>query len=65
MEACMVDIINMKISLMEVNEEILEGEVMEAVMEVIKLNNQITIQTAITMKNLSTWQIIVIKGSMM
>jgi hypothetical protein len=35
MEACMVDIINMKVSLMEVDQENLEeGEVMEVVVEV-------------------------------
>jgi hypothetical protein len=43
-EACMVDIINMKVSLMEVNEETLEEEVvMEVVLEIIKVNNQITL----------------------
>ncbi len=41
-EACMVDIINMKLSLMEVDEETLEEEeVVEVVVEVIKVNNQI------------------------
>jgi hypothetical protein len=36
----MVDIINMKINYMEVDEEIFkEGEVMEVVMEIIKVNN--------------------------
>jgi len=44
MEARMVDIINMKLSLMEVDEEILEEkEVVEAVVEVIKVNNQVAI----------------------
>jgi len=39
-EACMVDIINMKANFMEVDEETLEEEeVMEVVMEVIKVNN--------------------------
>jgi len=65
-EACMVDIINMKVNFMEVDEETLkEREVMEAVVEVIKVNNQIMIQFATTMGNLGTWQRIVIKGSMM
>ncbi len=59
-EARMVDIINMKVSLMEVVEE-----VVEVVVEVIEVNNQITIQIATTMGNLGTWQKIVIKGSMM
>ncbi len=63
---CMVDIINMKVSLMEVDEKTLEeGEVIETVVEVIKVNNQTMIQISITMGNLGTWQIIVIKGSMM
>jgi len=38
---------------------------MEVVVEVIKVNNQITTQTTTTVGNLSTWQKIVIKGSMM
>jgi len=39
-EAYMVDIINMKLSLMEVGEEILkEEEVVEVVVEVIEVNN--------------------------
>jgi hypothetical protein len=51
----MVDIINMKLSLMEVDEEILEEEeVMEVVVEVIEVNNQITTQIAITAGNLGT-----------
>jgi hypothetical protein len=33
--------------------------------EVIKVNNEITIQISTTVGNLGTWQIIVIKGSMM
>jgi hypothetical protein len=38
----MVDIINMKVNFMEVDEETLkEKEVMEGVVEVIKVNNQI------------------------
>ncbi len=40
MEVCMVDIINMKVNLMEVDEEILEEkEVVEVVVEVIEVNN--------------------------
>jgi len=59
MEGCMVDIINMKINLMEVDKETLEeGEVMEDVMEIIKVNNQIVTQIVIIAGNLSTWQII-------
>jgi hypothetical protein len=68
-EIRMVDIINMKVKLMEVDEETLEEEevveVMEVVVEVIEVNNQIVIQIATTAKNLGTWQKIVIKGSMM
>jgi len=66
MEACMVDIINMKVNLMEVDEETLEEEeVVEVVVEVIEVNNQIKIQIATTTRNLGTWQKNVIKGSMM
>jgi hypothetical protein len=51
----MMDIINMKVSLMEVDEETLEEEeVMEVVLEIIEVNNQITIQIATTAGNLST-----------
>jgi len=68
-EACMVDIINMKVKLMEVDEETLEEEevkeVVEVVVEVIKVNNQIAIQIVTIVGNLGTWQITVIKGSMM
>jgi hypothetical protein len=68
-KARMVDIINMKVKLMEVDEETLEEEeveeVVEVVVEVIEVNNQITIQIATTARNLGTWQRIVIKGSMM
>jgi len=68
-EARMVDINNMKVKLMEVDEETLEEEeveeVVEVVVEVIEVNNQITIQIATTAGNLGTWQRIVIKGSMM
>jgi hypothetical protein len=66
MEARMVDIINMKVTLMEVNEEILEEEeVVEVVVEVIEVNNQIAIQIAIIARNLGTWQRTIIKGNMM
>jgi hypothetical protein len=65
----MVDIINMKVKLMEVDEETLEEEevkeVVEVVVEAIEVNNQITIQTATTAGNLGTWPRTVIKGSMM
>jgi hypothetical protein len=68
-EARMVDIINMKVKLMEVDEETLEEEeveeVVEVVVEIIEVNNQIAIQIVITTGNLGTWQRIVIKGSMM
>ncbi len=65
-EARMVDIINMKVNFMEVDKETLEEEeVVEVVVEVIEVNNQIMTQTATTARNLSTWQIIVIKGNMM
>jgi hypothetical protein len=69
MEAHMVDMINMKVNLMEVDEETLEQEeveeFVEVAVEVIEVNNQITTQTTTTARNLGTWQIIVIKGSMM
>jgi hypothetical protein len=62
----MVDIINMKVSLMEVDEETLEEEeVVEVVVKVIEVNNQIGTQIATIVGNLGTWQRIVIKGSMM
>jgi hypothetical protein len=52
-----------------VDEETLEEEevkeVMEVVVEVIKVNNHIAIQIATTVGNLGTWQRIVIKGNMM
>jgi len=68
-EVCMVDIINMKVKLMEVDEETLEEEeveeVMEVVVEVIEVNNQIVTQIVTIAGNLGTWQRIVIKGSMM
>jgi len=66
MDARMVDIINMKVSLMEVDEEILgEEEVIEVVVEVIDVNNQIASQIAIITENMGIWQKIVIKRSMM
>jgi hypothetical protein len=65
-EAHMVNIINMKVSLMEVAEEILEEEeVVEVVVEVTEVNNQISTQIVITIRNLRTWQRTIIKGSMM
>jgi hypothetical protein len=65
-EARMVDIINMKVNLMEVDEETLEEEeVMEVMVEVIEVNNQIATQTTSTAGNLSTWQRTIIKRSMM
>ncbi len=58
-EARMVDIINMKVKLMEVDEEILEEEevkeVVEVMVEIIEVNNQIAIQIATTVGNLGTW----------
>jgi len=68
-EARMVDIINMKVKLMEVDEETLEEEEVEEVVEVMveatEVNNQIVIQIATTAGNLGTWPRTVIKGSMM
>jgi len=65
-EVRMVDIINLKISLMEVDKETLkEEEVVEVVVEVIEVNNQIMTQIAIIVGNLGTWQRTVIKRSMM
>jgi len=65
-ETRMGDIINMKVNFMEVEKKILEEEeVVEAVVEVIEVNNQIAIQTTTTVRNLGTWQITVIKRSMM
>ncbi len=64
-EARMVDIINMKVNLMEVDEVTLEEEeVMEVMVEVIKINNQIPTQITTIARNLGTWQRIVIKGNM-
>ncbi len=68
-EVRMVDIINMKVKLMEVDEETLEEkevkEIMEVVVEVIEVNNQIAIQIATIVGNLGTWQKTVIKRNMM
>jgi hypothetical protein len=71
-EVHMVDIINMKVKLMEVDEKTLEEEeveevieVTEVVVEVIEVNNQIMIQIATTSENLGTWRRTVIKRSMM
>jgi len=65
----MVDIINMKVKLMEVDKETLEEEevkeVVEVMVEIIEVNNQIPIQIATTAGNLGTWQRTVIKGNMM
>jgi len=59
-----MDIINMKVKLIEVDEETLEEEeveeVVEVMVEVIEVNNQITTQIATTVGNLGTWQRIVI-----
>jgi len=69
LEACMVDIINMKVKLMKVDKETLEEkeveEVVEVVVEIIEVNNQIAIQIATTAGNLGTWQRTIIKGNMM
>jgi hypothetical protein len=65
-EACMVNIINMKVSLMEVDEETLkEEEVVEVVLEIIEAKNQITIQITIIPGNMGTWQRTIIKRNMM
>jgi len=68
-EIRMVDIINMKVKLMEVDEKTLEEEeveeVVEVVVEVIEVNNQIATQIATIVGNLGTWQKTIIKGSMM
>jgi len=65
-KARMGDIINMKVNLMKVDEEALEEEeVVEVVVEVIEVNNQITIQTITTIGNLGTWQKTVIKKNML
>jgi hypothetical protein len=68
-ETRMVDIINMKVKLMEVDKETLEEEeveeVVEVMVEIIEANNQVAIQIATTAGNLGTWRRTVIKGSMM
>jgi hypothetical protein len=65
-KACMVNIINMKVSLMEVDEETLEeGEIMQAMVKIIEVNNQTTIQIATIAGNLGTWQRTIIKRNMM
>jgi hypothetical protein len=65
-ETRMGDIINMKVSFMEVDKKILEEkEVVEAMVEITKINNQIVIQTTTIVRNLCTWQITIIKRSMM
>jgi hypothetical protein len=65
----MVDIINMKVNLMEVDKETLEEEeveeFVEAAVEVIEVNNQITTQITIIAGSMGTWQRTVIKGNMM
>jgi hypothetical protein len=54
-EACMVHIINMKVSFMEVGEETLEErEIVKVVVEIIKVNNKTMIQTTTIVGNLST-----------
>jgi len=66
MKALMVDIINMKVNLMEVDKETLEKEeVVEVVVEVIEINNQIATQINTIVRNLGIWQRTVIKGSIM
>ncbi len=66
-EARMVDIINMKVKLMEVDEETLEEEeveeVVELVVEVIEVNNQTAIQIATTAGNLGTCKELLSKGA--
>jgi len=65
----MVDIINMKVKLMEVDEETLEEEeveeVVEVMVEVIEVNNQIAIQITTIVGNMGTWRRIVIKKNTM
>ncbi len=63
-EVRMVDIINMKVKLMDVNKETLEEEeVVEVVVKVIEVNNQITIQIVTTVGNLGTWEELLSKGA--
>jgi hypothetical protein len=64
MEVRRVDIINMKVSFMEVDKENLEEEeVVEVVLEIIEVNNQIATQIATTARNLGTWQELLSKGA--
>ncbi len=67
LEARMVDINNMKVKLMEVDEETLEEEeveeVVEVVVEVIEVNNQISIQIATTAGNLGHDKELLSKGA--
>jgi len=63
-EARMVAINNMKVDEETLEEEEIK-EVVEVVVEVMEVNNQIAIQIATTVGNLSTLQRTVIKGSMM
>jgi hypothetical protein len=49
----MLDIINMKINLMEMDKETFKEE--EVMVEVIEVNNQITTQTPTTTGNMGTW----------
>jgi hypothetical protein len=56
-EVRMVDIINMKVNLIEVDEETLEEEeIVEVVVEIMEVNNQITTQIATIAGNLGTWK---------
>jgi hypothetical protein len=65
-EVRMVDIINMKVSFMEVDKENLEEEeVVEVVVEVIEVNNQIATQIATIAGKLNTWQKTIIKRIIM
>ncbi len=68
-EVRMVDIINMKVNLMEVDHETLEEEeveeFVEVAVEVVEVHNQITTQTVTIEGNLGTWQRTVIKRSVM
>jgi hypothetical protein len=66
MEVCTMDIINMKVTFMEMDEKNLEEEeVVEVIVEVIKVNYQIATRTIITKGNMGTWQKTIIKGNMM
>jgi len=64
MEVRMVDIINMKVSLMEVDEDTLkEEEVLKVMVEVIEVNNQTMTQIAITVRNLAHGKKLLSKGT--